>query len=44
VLGRFRFANQPSFISTIAGAEPGKGRVEDIINPRVVRFGARLSF
>ena len=28
VLSRFRFANSSSFTSTIAGAEPGLGRVE----------------
>jgi hypothetical protein len=44
VLGRFRFANSGSFTSTIAGAEPGLGRIEEIISPRIVRFGARLSF
>jgi len=44
VLSRFRFANSGSFTSTIAGAEAGRGRVEEIISPRIVRFGARLSF
>jgi len=44
VLSRFRFANQGSFTSTIAGAEPGLGRVEEVPSPRIVRFGARLSF
>jgi hypothetical protein len=44
VLSRYRFANSSSFISTVAGAVPGMGRVEGIISPRIVRFGARLSF
>ena len=44
VLGRYRFANSGSFTSTIAGAEPGLGRIEEIVSPRIVRFGARFSF
>jgi hypothetical protein len=44
VLSRFRYANSASFTSTIAGAEPGRGRVEEIVSPRIVRFGARFSF
>jgi hypothetical protein len=44
VLSRFRFANSTSFTSTIAGAEAGFGRVEEIVSPRIVRFGARFSF
>ena len=44
VLSRFRFANSGSFTSTIAGAAPGMGRVEGIVSPRIIRFGARLSF
>jgi hypothetical protein len=44
VLSRYRWANQSAFTSTIAGAGPGMGRVEEIVSPRIVRFGARLSF
>jgi hypothetical protein len=44
VLGRARQANTPTFISTIAGAEPGLGRIEEILAPRVVRFGLSLAF
>jgi hypothetical protein len=44
VLSRFRYSNSGSFTSTIAGAEPGLGRVEEIVSPRIVRFGARFSF
>ena len=44
VLSRFRFANSGSFTSAIAGAEPGLGRVEGVVSPRIVRFGARFSF
>jgi hypothetical protein len=44
VLSRFRFANSSSFTATIAGAEPGLGRIEEILVPRIVRFGARFQF
>jgi Carboxypeptidase regulatory-like domain/TonB-dependent Receptor Plug Domain len=44
VLSRFRFANSSSFTSTVAGAEPGLGRVEEIVSPRILRVGARFSF
>jgi hypothetical protein len=44
VLGRYRYANSSSFISTIGGAEPGLGRIEEILSPRVVRLGLTLTF
>jgi hypothetical protein len=44
ILGRSRQANSPVFTSTIAGAEPGLGRIEEIISPRVLRLGLNLSF
>jgi hypothetical protein len=44
VLGRSRQANTGTFISTIAGAEPGVGRIEEILAPRVVRLGLQLTF
>ncbi len=44
VLSRFRWASSSAFTSTIAGAIPGAGRIEEVISPRIVRFGARLSF
>jgi carboxypeptidase family protein len=44
VLGRSRQANTGTFISTIAGAEPGLGRIEEILAPRVLRVGVNLTF
>lgn len=44
VLSRSRQANTGTFISTIAGAEPGIGRIEEIISPRIVRMGVSLTF
>jgi hypothetical protein len=44
VLGRFRFANSASFINTAQGAESGKGRIEEILAPRVARLGLTLTF
>jgi hypothetical protein len=44
VLSRFRFANSASFTQTIAGAESGLGRIEEILSPRIVRFGVRYQF
>ena len=44
VLSRSRQANTATFLSTIAGAEPGVGRIEEIIAPRIVRFGVNLTF
>jgi len=44
VLGRSRQANTATFTSTIAGAEPGLGRIEEILSPRVVRLGLSLAF
>ena len=44
VLSRFRSANSGSFTQTIAGAEPGLGRIEEILSPRIFRFGARFQF
>ena len=44
VLSRYRFANSSSFTQTIAGAEPGLGRIEEIISPRILRFGVRYQF
>lgn len=44
VLGRYRYANSSSFTNTSQGAEPGIGRIEEIMAPGVFRLGARLSF
>ena len=44
VLSRSRQANTGTFISTIAGAAPGIGRIEEIIAPRVVRLGINFAF
>jgi hypothetical protein len=44
VLSRYRYANSSSFTQTIAGAEPGLGRIEEIISPRIFRIGARFQF
>jgi Carboxypeptidase regulatory-like domain len=44
VLSRSRQANTGTFTSTIAGAEPGIGRIEEIISPRIVRAGVSLTF
>jgi len=44
VLSRRRQANTPTFISTIAGAEPGRGRIEEIISPRILRLGISFLF
>jgi hypothetical protein len=44
VLSRSRQSNTGTFTSTIAGAEPGIGRIEEIIAPRIVRLGVTLSF
>ena len=44
VLSRYRYANNSAFTSTIAGAEQGVGRIEEIISPRILRFGARFTF
>jgi len=44
ILSRSRQANTATFTSTIAGAEPGIGRIEEIISPRIVRFGVNFAF
>jgi hypothetical protein len=44
VLGRYRYANSSSFINTSQGAEPGLGRIEEIMAPSVFRLGARIYF
>ena len=44
VLSRSRQANTGTFTSTIAGAEPGIGRIEEIIAPRILRLGVNLTF
>jgi Carboxypeptidase regulatory-like domain/TonB-dependent Receptor Plug Domain len=44
VMGRYRYANNASFINTSQGAISGAGRVEEILAPSVFRFGARLHF
>ena len=44
VLGRSRQANTGTFVSTIAGAEAGVGRIEEILSPRVLRLGLTLTF
>ena len=44
ILSRSRQANSATFTSTIAGAEPGLGRIEEIISPRILRLGVNFSF
>ncbi len=44
VLARYRFANQPPFINASQGAVSGQGRIEEIIVPSTLRFGATFSF
>jgi hypothetical protein len=44
VLSRARYANTAAFTSTIAGAESGLGRIEEVISPSIFRFGARFTF
>jgi hypothetical protein len=44
VLSRYRFANSGNFTNTDQGAEPGMGRIEEILAPRVVRLGILFSF
>jgi hypothetical protein len=44
VLSRARFANSSAFTQTIAGSEPGLGRIEEILVPRILRIGARFQF
>jgi len=44
VLSRSRQANTGTFISTIAGAVPGSGRIEEIIAPRILRVGVNFAF
>ena len=44
VLGRYVYANGSGFTDVDAGAIEGRGRIEEIIGPSVLRFGARLTF
>lgn len=44
VLARYRWANSTLFTNTSQGAEPGLGRIEEILSPSIIRFGARLTF
>ncbi len=44
VLSRYRYANSSAFTATNEGAEPGLGRIEEIISPSIFRFGARFTF
>jgi hypothetical protein len=44
ILSRFRTANSAAFVDTLAGAESGLGRIEEILAPRTFRLGARLTF
>jgi hypothetical protein len=44
VLGRYRYATSSSFVRTDEGAEPGLGRIEEIMSPGVFRLGARIFF
>jgi hypothetical protein len=44
VLSRYRYADGSAFTAVSGGAEPGLGRIEEIISPRILRLGARLSF
>jgi len=44
VMSRYRFANSGNFTNIDQGAEPGMGRIEEILAPRVVRLGILFSF
>jgi hypothetical protein len=44
VLSRYRYANQAPFTAATQGAEAGLGRIEEIIMPSIIRFGATFSF
>jgi len=44
VLSRWRYPDSAAFTDTAAGATPGVGRIEELISPRIFRFGARFSF
>jgi hypothetical protein len=44
VLSRYRFADGGSFTNVSQGAEPGQGRIEEILAPRVLRLGLTVSF
>jgi len=44
VLSRYRYSNSSAFTTASQGAEPGLGRIEEIIAPGIFRFGARISF
>jgi hypothetical protein len=44
VLSRFRYADGAAFTDTAAGATAGNGRIEELLSPRIFRFGARFSF
>lgn len=44
VLSRSRFASATVFTQAIAGADAGRGRIEEIIAPRIFRVGASFQF
>ena len=44
VLSRYRYANSSSFTATVSGAEAGMGRIEEVLTPRIIRFGVRYQF
>jgi hypothetical protein len=44
VLSRWRYADSASFTDTAGGATQGVGRIEEVISPRIFRFGARFTF
>ncbi len=43
-LSRYRYANSTAFVDTAGGAEPGLGRIEEIISPSIFRLGVRFFF
>ena len=44
VLSRWRYPDGAAFTDMAGGATAGVGRIEEIMSPRIFRFGARFSF
>jgi hypothetical protein len=44
VLSRWRYPDSAAFVDTAAGATAGVGRIEELMSPRIFRFGARFNF
>jgi hypothetical protein len=44
VLSRWRYPDSAAFTDAAGGATQGVGRIEEIISPRIFRFGARFAF